>query len=490
MTVRVRYAPSPTGLQHIGSVRTALFDYLYARSQGGTWVLRIEDTDQERYNEESLQDIYETFAWLGLSWDEGPDKGGEYGPYVQTERQELYTRYAQQLLDEGKAYYAYDTAEDLQAQREASDGKGGYDRKFRDLSEAELDTYRKTGIKPVVRFKVPLEGTTTLHDRVFGQTTWENADIIADPVLMKSDGLPTYHLAAVVDDHLMEITHVMRGPEWLPSTPLHLLLYRAFDWQPPEFVHLPLVVGEDGKKLSKRHGSTRVLEFRERGYLPEALINYLARVGWSFDDKQEIFSREELERIFTLDKIHKAPAVFDYKKLEWLNGHYIRERSAQSLYAEILPFVQRAGLVGDPPTAEQESTLHGAVPLIQERLKYLADAPDLIRFLFEDPGAFDLDEMVPKKLDRTQTAGLLEQIAPMVAEVMGRSDEENEAIFREKAEELETKLGNILMPLRVAVTGSRVSPPLFGSLRLLGAQEATRRVNRALSRLKEDGQTA
>jgi len=471
-------------------VRTALFDYLYARSQGGTWVLRIEDTDQERYNEESLQDIYETFAWLGLSWDEGPDKGGEYGPYVQTERQELYTRYAQQLLDEGKAYYAYDTAEDLQAQREASDGKGGYDRKFRDLSEAELDTYRKTGIKPVVRFKVPLEGTTTLHDRVFGQTTWENADIIADPVLMKSDGLPTYHLAAVVDDHLMEITHVMRGPEWLPSTPLHLLLYRAFDWQPPEFVHLPLVVGEDGKKLSKRHGSTRVLEFRERGYLPEALINYLARVGWSFDDKQEIFSREELERIFTLDKIHKAPAVFDYKKLEWLNGHYIRERSAQSLYAEILPFVQRAGLVGDPPTAEQESTLHGAVPLIQERLKYLADAPDLIRFLFEDPGAFDLDEMVPKKLDRTQTAGLLEQIAPMVAEVMGRSDEENEAIFREKAEELETKLGNILMPLRVAVTGSRVSPPLFGSLRLLGAQEATRRVNRALSRLKEDGQTA
>jgi glutamyl-tRNA synthetase len=490
MTVRVRYAPSPTGLQHIGSVRTALFDYLYARSQGGTWVLRIEDTDQERYNEESLQDIYETFAWLGLSWDEGPDKGGEYGPYVQTERQELYTRYAQQLLDEGKAYYAYDTAEDLQAQREASDGKGGYDRKFRDLSEAELDTYRKTGIKPVVRFKVPLEGTTTLHDRVFGQTTWENADIIADPVLMKSDGLPTYHLAAVVDDHLMEITHVMRGPEWLPSTPLHLLLYRAFNWQPPEFVHLPLVVGEDGKKLSKRHGSTRVLEFRERGYLPEALINYLARVGWSFDDKQEIFSREELERIFTLDKIHKAPAVFDYKKLEWLNGHYIRERSAQSLYAEILPFVQRAGLVGDPPTAEQESTLHGAVPLIQERLKYLADAPDLIRFLFEDPGAFDLDEMVPKKLDRTQTAGLLEQIAPMVAEVMGRSDEENEAIFREKAEELETKLGNILMPLRVAVTGSRVSPPLFGSLRLLGAQEATRRVNRALSRLKEDGQTA
>ncbi|MFW5684472.1 MAG: glutamate--tRNA ligase [Spirochaetota bacterium] len=485
MTVRVRYAPSPTGLQHIGGVRTALFNYLYARSQGGTFVLRIEDTDQERYNDASLQDIYDTFEWLGVHWDEGPDVGGEHGPYVQSERAELYAKYAQQLLDAGLAYYAFDTAEELQAQREASDGKGGYDRRFREMPESEHAAYRERGIAPVVRFKVPLEGTTSLSDVVLGEMSWENADVVTDPVLLKSDGLPTYHLANVVDDHLMGITHIMRAQEWIPSAPLHVLLYKAFGWEPPAFCHLPIVVGEDGQKLSKRHGATRVLEFRERGYLPEALINYLARVGWSYDDKQEIFSRDELERIFTLEKINKAPAVFDYKKLEWLNGHYIRERSVDELFDAIMPFVVKAGVVGDPPSDAETVTVKGAIPLIQERLKYLADAPDLIGFLFEEPGDFDLDEMVPKKLDRAQTAALLEQVVPLVPEIPSLSDEENEELFRAKAAELETKLGNLLMPLRVAVTGSRVSPPLFGSIRLLGAERAAARVEHALNRLKE-----
>jgi glutamyl-tRNA synthetase len=228
-----------------------------------------------------------------------------------------------------------------------------------------------------------------------------------------------------------------------------------------------------------------VLEFREKGYLPEALINYLARVGWSYDDKQEIFSREELERLFSLDKINKAPAVFDYKKLEWLNGHYIRERSVGALYDEVLPFVSRAGIVADPPTDDEAAVLRGAVPLIQERLKYLSDAPTLLRFLFEEPGDFDLDDMVPKKLDRAGTLELLEQVAPMVASIPSRSDEENEEAFRAKAAELDTKLGNLLMPVRVAVTGSRVSPPLFGSIRLLGAERASARVHHAITRLKE-----
>ena len=485
MTVRVRYAPSPTGLQHIGGVRSALFNYLYARSQGGVFVLRIEDTDQQRYNDESLQDIYDTFDWLGIRWDEGPDVGGEYGPYVQSERAELYAKYAQQLLDAGLAYYAYDTAEDLLAQRETRDGKSGYDRTFRDLSEQELATYRDRGIRPVVRFKVPLEGVTTLRDIVLGEMSWGNSDVVADPVLLKSDGLPTYHLANVVDDHLMGITHIMRAQEWIPSAPLHVLLYDAFGWEPPVFCHLPIVVGEDGQKLSKRHGATRVLEFRERGYLPEAVINYLARVGWSYDDKQEIFSREELERIFSLEKINKAPAVFDYRKLEWLNGHYIRERSVDSLLEAILPFVTKAGLVADPPSDEEIATVRGSIPLIQERLKYLSDAPDVIRFLFEEPDDFDPDEMVPKKLDRAQTAGLLEQVLPLVRRIPGNTDDENEELFRARADELDTKLGNLLMPLRVAVTGSRVSPPLFGSIRLVGAQRAEERVAKALQRLKE-----
>ena len=483
--VRVRYAPSPTGLQHIGSVRTALFDYLFSRSQGGAFVLRIEDTDRERYDEKSLQDIYDTFDWLGIHWDEGPDVGGPYGPYIQSERTAIYAEYAHALIESGRAYYAYDSVEELRTEREASEGKFGYDRKFRDMPEPELARYRDRGERPVVRFRVPLDGRTAVDDAVFGEVSWDNRDIIADPVLLKSDGMPTYHLAAVVDDHLMEITHIMRGPEWLPSTPLHVLIYEALGWTPPLFCHLPLVVGEDGKKLSKRHGATRVLEFRERGYLHEALLNYLARVGWSYDDKQEIFSRTELERIFSLDKINRAPAVFDYKKLEWLNGHYIRERPADDLSAAILPFLQDAGLVSDPPQPPELEIVGAAVPLIQERLKYLSDAPDLMRFLFEEPTEIDPAEMVPKKLDRAQTASMLEHVAPLVRRIPVLSDEENEALFRAKAEELGTKLGNLLMPLRVAVTGSRISPPLFGSIRLVGADRAERRVMSALELLKE-----
>ncbi len=482
--VRVRYAPSPTGLQHIGSVRTALFAYLYARSQAGVFLLRIEDTDRERYDEASLQDIYDTFGWLGLRWDEGPDVGGAYGPYVQSERLDIYRRHAARLVDAGFAYYAYDSAQELAAQREASDGKGGYDRRFRDMPEEQLASYRDSGVPAVIRFKTPLDGSTRFDDVVLGQLSWKNEDLPADPVLMKSDGFPTYHLAAVVDDHLMEISHIMRGPEWVPSTPVHVLLYEAFGWEPPVFCHLPLVVGEDGKKLSKRHGATRVLEFRERGYLPEALINYLVRVGWSYDDKQEIFSLEELERIFLLDRINKAPAVFDYQKLEWLNGYYIRECAADSLAQALLPFMQRSGLIADPPDEADIRTVRDAVPLIQERLKYLADAPDLVRFLFEEPD-FDPKEMVPKKLDRGETAALLEAVLPLVAQIPDATDEENEERFRAKAAALETRLGNLLMPIRVAITGSRVSPPLFGSIRLLGADSSVRRVQKALQRLKE-----
>ncbi len=483
--VRVRYAPSPTGLQHIGSVRTALFAYLFARSEAGVFLLRIEDTDRERYNDESLQDIFDTFAWLGLRWDEGPDVGGGHGPYIQSERLEIYRRYVAQLVEAGHAYPAYDTAEELAAQREASDGKGGYDRRFRDMSDEQRASYRDRGIAPVIRFRTPLDGVTRFDDVVLGELTWNNEDLPADPVLMKSDGFPTYHLAAVVDDHLMEISHVMRGPEWVPSTPVHVLLYEAFGWQQPVFCHLPLVVGEDGKKLSKRHGATRVLEFRERGYLPEALINYLARVGWSYDDRQEIFSLEELERIFSLDRINKAPAVFDYQKLEWLNGHYIRACSAGRLAEAIVPFMQRSGLMSDPPDEGHMQIIRDAVPLIQERLKYLADAPDLLRFLFEEPGEINPDEMVPKKLDRRQTASLLEAVEPLIAGIPDATDEENEELFRAKATELDTKLGNLLMPIRVAITGSRVSPPLFGSIRLLGAEASGRRVRRARELLKE-----
>ncbi len=311
MSVRVRYAPSPTGLQHIGGVRTALFNYFFARANGGTFILRIEDTDQERSHEEALEDLYETLAWLGIDWDEGPGRGGDYGPYVQSQRFELYRSYAQQLVDDGKAYYCYCTPQRLDALREEQQQKKsrmqGYDRHCRDLTEEQRSAYAAQGITPVIRLKVPLEGKTTFHDELMGDITRKNTDISPDPVLLKSDGFPTYHLANVIDDHLMGITHIMRAQEWIPSGPLHILLYEAFGWDPPKYCHLPMVMGKDGQKLSKRHGSTAVRDFRRAGYLPEAVVNYISLLGWSYDDKTEFFTREELEKVFSLEKINKPP---------------------------------------------------------------------------------------------------------------------------------------------------------------------------------------
>jgi glutamyl-tRNA synthetase len=324
MSVRVRYAPSPTGLQHIGGVRTAIFNYLFARANKGTFILRIEDTDQERSHEEALKDLYDTLRWLGLDWDEGPVQGGDYGPYVQSERFDLYQEYARKLVKEGKAYFCYCTTERLAALRkEQQAGKSkyqGYDRHCRNLTEDQREAYEKQGIKPVIRLKVPLEGKTTFHDQLMGDISRKNTDISPDPVLLKSDGFPTYHLANVIDDHLMGITHIMRAQEWIPSGALHILLYEAFGWEPPVYCHLPMVMGKDGQKLSKRHGSTAVRDFRIQGYLPEAILNYISLLGWSFDDKTEFFTREKLEKVFTLEKINKAPGVFDFKKLLWFNG--------------------------------------------------------------------------------------------------------------------------------------------------------------------------
>lgn len=484
MSVRVRYAPSPTGLQHIGGVRTALFNYFFARANGGSFVLRVEDTDRERYDERSLQDIYDTFSWLDIRWDEGPDVGGEYGPYVQSERSELYRKYAEQLVSDGHAYRAYDTPEELAAARERGDENAN--RRFRDMPADELARYADAGIPSVIRFRVPLEGTTTFTDAVLGEVVWENADVNPDPILLKSDGFPTYHLANVVDDHLMGITHVMRAQEWIPSAPLHLLLYQALGWEAPVLCHLPMVLGEDGKKLSKRHGSTSAHEFRERGYVPQAVLNYVMRLGWSYDDKQELFSRDELAKLFSIEGISKSPAVFDYAKLEWMNGVYIRERSVDQLQQELTPILVQAGVIDQPPTAEQTDRLRRAIPLVQERLKYLSDAPDLLRFLFHEPELPEASVFVPKTMDLDGTIAVAQSLLTFGDEFLGAAmdDEAIERFAREKAQELGVKLGGLLMPLRVAVTGSRVSPPLFGSIRLLGAQTTRHRLAKAIEHLQ------
>ncbi len=479
MSVRVRYAPSPTGFQHIGGVRTALYNYLFARSQGGTFILRIEDTDRERYVEDALKDIYETFAWLGFHWDEGPDVGGPCGPYFQSERLELYSTHAQKLLDAGMAYRCYCTPERLeQLRKEQSAGKAGmgYDRHCRNLSDAARKEAEASGAKSVIRLKVPLEGSTTFTDTLLGAVTVENADINPDPVLIKSDGFPTYHMANVIDDHLMGITHIMRAQEWLPSAPLHMILYRAFGWEPPKLCHLPMVMGKDGQKLSKRHGATNVREFRKQGYLPEALLNYIALVGWSYDDATEFFSLSELEKVFTLEKINKSPAVFDYQKLEWFNGSYIRRKSVAEFAESIQPVLKDAGFEPD------DETLRTIAPLIQERVKLLSEVPQMVRFIFEEPAAPAAADLIPKKMDAARTLEALRRSDALLSEITDFG-EEAETRFRALAEELGMKLGDLLMPLRVAITGARVSPPLFGSIKAMGKERARARAARAIDAL-------
>lgn len=484
MAIRVRYPPSPTGLQHIGGLRTALFNYLFAKSQGGSFILRIEDTDRERFDPRALQDIYDTFDWLGFKWDEGPDVGGDFGPYVQSERSEIYRQHAQTLLDSGLAYEAFDSAESLRAEREAADEGGvrkGYDRRFRDMPESEKARYREQGIEPVIRFKVPVEGATEFDDMLLGRIKRKNRDVIPDPVLLKSDGMPTYHLANVVDDHLMEISHILRGQEWVPTAALHVLLYRAFGWESPVFCHLPMVMGNDGQKLSKRHGATSVREFRKQGYLPEALINYLARLGWSYDDQREFFSLKELRELFDPGKLSKSPAVFDYRKLDWFNGSYIRERSPAELRELIRPFLVEAGLISDPATAEEDRILDQAVPIVHERLKRLSDVSQLLRFVFQTVDSWDAEMLVPKKMSLSDVPRLLKRARELLEGFEQLAEEEIEERFREAAEADGVKLGSLLMPLRVAVTGSTASPPLFASLKLLGAERTFRRLDRCLA---------
>jgi glutamyl-tRNA synthetase len=391
--------------------------------------LRIEDTDRERYDEKALSDIYETFDWLGIHWDEGPDVGGELGPYVQSEREELYRKHAYELVEKGFAYKAYETPEELEAMRE----KGGYDRRSRDLTAEQRAAYEAEGRRPVIRFKVPLDGETLFEDVVLGRVKRKNKDIPADPVLLKSDGLPTYHLANVVDDHYMEISHILRAQEWVPSGSLHVLLYTALGWEPPVYCHLPMVMGKDGQKLSKRHGATSAVEFRNQGYLPEAIINYITLLGWAYDDSREFFTVSELEELFSIEKINKAPAVFDYKKLEWFNGVYIRQKTDHELEELVLPYLVAEGLVSEPATEEELSILRGAMPLIKERMKTLSDAPMLVRFLYRDVYDYDVTQAIPKKHDAEQTLSLLEEAEALLDGFEDRSDEDNENLFRDKA---------------------------------------------------------
>ncbi|MGL4523982.1 MAG: glutamate--tRNA ligase [Spirochaetia bacterium] len=486
MSVRVRYAPSPTGYQHIGGARTALFNYFFARAHGGAFILRVEDTDQTRYFDEALQDLYQTLDWLGIVCDEGPEQGGKYGPYIQSQRSDLYKKYTQELIDKGHAYHCYCSAARLERIRKIQEANGmapGYDRHCRHLTDEERKKFAAECAHPVVRFKIPEDGAVTVHDELLGDVTRECKDINPDPILMKSDGLPTYHLANIVDDHLMQITHVLRAQEWLPSAPLHALLYQALGWDMPKLCHLPMVMGQDGQKLSKRHGATSVKDFRAKGYLPQAIVNYISLLGWSLDDSTEFFSLQDLCKFFRLERLNKAPAVFDYKKLDWFNGHYLRKLTPQELFDLMMPFVLQAGYLQDSLSAKDVQIFKQAVPLIQERLHYLSDVGDLLKFLFIKPKDYDVQVAIPKKTDLQTTLKILDMAIEIFEGMENQSDEELEQMCRQKAEAMQIKVGAFLQPVRVALTGSTVSPPLFGSLRLLGAQEGLARMTQLKTQL-------
>jgi glutamyl-tRNA synthetase len=484
-SVRVRFAPSPTGFLHVGNARTALFNWLFARHEGGTFILRIEDTDRKRIVPGALEDIIEQLRWLGLDWDEGPEVGGPYGPYFQSQRLEIYHEHAQRLLESGHAYKCYCSPERLERIRRERQARGklsGYDRRCRDLTEAQRAEFEAQGIVPVIRLRMPLHGEIVVHDVLRGDITF-HAEDLEDIILLKTDGYPTYHLANVVDDHLMKITHIMRGDEWISSAPLHLVMYEAFGWEPPIYVHLPMILDPSGKgKLSKRKGSelmTEIREFRQAGYLPEAMFNFLALLGWALSGEQDIFTREEAIAAFEIKDIRPAPAAFSYEKLEWMNGVYIRALPADELARRLLPVLQEAGYDVDLEFVRR------LVPLIRERIKTLKEAAPMVEFFFVEEVHPDPAELPGKKMDARQTAAALAAARQVLAEVDPFDHPTIEAALRAEAQRLGLKAGQFFMPIRVAVTGSRVSPPLFETLELLGREKTLQRLEKAQQLLLE-----
>ena len=486
MTVRVRYAPSPTGDPHVGNIRSALFNWLYARHTGGTFIVRIEDTDRARLVPGSLDAILDALRWLGLDWDEGPGSETPYGPYVQSERLALYAEHAERLLSEGKAYRCYCTPERLDAvrkQRQKERKPTGYDRRCREPEGAE-EARRENPAPPVVRFRMPTEGNITVDDFVRGEVTFD-VSLLDDFVLLKSDGYPTYHLANVVDDHLMEITHVMRAEEWLPSAPRHKLLYEAFGYEMPELVHLPLILGPDRSKLSKRHGAASVLEFRDMGYLPEAMFNFLALLGWSLDETSEVFSKDELVEHFTPERILANPAVFNIEKLDWFNGLYIRQMSDEALADALAPWLEdpASGLPVDARPVDRDY-LAAIVPLERERLKRLSDAPEMLSFFFEERLDYDASLLVPKGLDADAARAALEAALATAQGTDDWSVAALETAYRALAERLGVKTGQLFGAVRVAVTGRTAAPPLFDTLSVLGRERCVSRLAHAVEVLR------
>lgn len=484
--VRVRFAPSPTGELHIGGARTALFNWLFARQRGGRFVLRLEDTDLKRSRDELVEPLLDALRWLGLDWDEGPGVGGPYGPYFQSQRLDLYAEHARRLLEAGSAYRCYCTPEELASRREEALAQGlppRYDRRCRDLSPAREAALVAEGRRPVLRLKMPLEGTTVVSDLIRGEVAFEHA-VLDDWVLVKSDGIPTYNFACVVDDATMRVTHVIRGEEHLSNTPKQVILYRALGYEPPLFAHLPMILAPDRSKLSKRHGATSVHEYRARGYLPEAVVNYLATLGWSPEEGEEILPREEIIRQFRLERVSKSAAIYDNEKLTWMNGQYLRAASPERLAEWALPFWQEAGLVPAQAGPEVRAHLARIMAAMRERVRTLAEVPEATRYLFRADFSYD-EKGVRKHFDRPGVADLLAAAAARLREVFPWDTATLEQAYRSLAAEKGVSAGELIHPTRLALTGRTVGPGLFDIMAILGREETVRRLERATAWLRE-----
>jgi glutamyl-tRNA synthetase len=483
--VRTRFAPSPTGFAHMGSIRTTLFAWLFARHHGGSFIVRIEDTDVARKVEGSVENMLESLRWLGLDWDEGPDIGGKYAPYYQSQRLELYHRAAERLISQGNAYYCYCSPErlkEMRAEQVRRKQPPGYDRTCRNLSDEERARKKAEGITPVVRIKTPLEGQTSFKDLIWGEVKFENSTL-DDLIMLKSDGYPTYNLANVVDDHAMEISHIIRGEEFISTTPCHVLLYQALGYELPQFAHVPRVLGADRAKLSKRHGAVSVTDFAKQGYLPEAILNFLALLGWSLDDKTEIMSLQQLIENFSLERVSKTAAIFNSEKLDWMNGVYIRSLSLDDFTQRALPFLDE----GLPTTVKRPLSIDYVkkmMPLIQERARRLNEVPELVAFFFVEPD-YEADMLIGKDMTRESTIRALEVSQQRLEKLEPFNVESMEALLRPLAVELGLKTSQLFGTLRVATTGRTAAPPLFQTMAVLGKERCLKRIETALNKLNQ-----
>lgn len=483
--VRVRFAPSPTGYLHVGGARTALFNWLFARHHGGDFILRIEDTDQVRSTEESVQAILDGMSWLGLDWDEGPGKDGGYGPYFQTGRLDLYKKYAQELLDAGRAYYCYCTPEELDERRKKMQEAGEaprYDQRCLHLTEEEAEKYRAEGRKPVIRFKAKNSGKTIVDDLVRGKVVFDN-EVIDDFVIFKSDGMPTYNFAVVVDDYLMKISHVIRGEDHLSNTPKQIQIYEALGWEVPKFAHISMILGPDRTRLSKRHGATSVMQYKADGYLPEAMVNYLALLGWSYNATDNLFTKDQLVEYFSLDGVSKNPAVFDLAKLQWMNGVYIREASLDRLVELMKPYLLDAGYITEELSQPEEERLRGIVAEMQTRLKTLDEIVELTTYFFKDVEEYE--EKALKNLKKEYVPELLERLADIFSTLEPFNQETVEKEFKKLQEEYDLKLGKLIHPVRAALTGRTVSPGIYDTIVLIGQEEVVKRLRAGAQKAKE-----